>query len=147
MTNEQVIAYLDRLPADKLVLHASNEKHDILKPAYPEQAHLIPEYNQCAVYGTLFTEIALAYAVIHESRADWGWEFDPDKKPHIFIEGPKYLRAGIGYVHILKRSDFTQVIEPGLVCLAFEEVVPRRVIEVQPNILEVLQSRRRIRFL
>ncbi len=146
-TNEQVIRYLNRLPADRFVLHGAAEKYDVLRPAYPHQLDLIPEYNQCAVYGTLFAEVALTYAIIHEPRTEWGWKFDPDKRPHFFIDGPPYLRAGIGYIHILKRSDFTKIIEPGLVCLAFKAVVPVRVIAVQPTILELLQRRGKLQFL
>ncbi len=147
MTNERAIDYLDGLSEDKFVLHGAHKEYDLLRPSQPDQPHLIPEYNQCAVYGTLFTEVALTYAVISEPRADWGWEFDPDKKPHLFVDGPPCLHAGIGYIHILKRSDFTKIVAPGLVCLAFKEVVPVRVIAVQPNILELLQKQSRLQFL
>ena len=147
VTNEQIIAYLDRLPADKLVLHGAQKEHKILKPAVPNQAHLIPEYNQRAVYGTLFTDIALVHAVIRSPKTEWGWKFDPEKKPHLFVQGPEFLSIGMGYIHILKRSDFTQTVEPGLVCLAFQEVVPVRVLRVHPNILEVLHKSKRLQFI
>ena len=146
MTNERAIAYLDGLPADKLVLHGAHEEYDVLRPSQPNQSHLIPEYNQCAVYGTLFTDIALLHAVIRAPKTDWGWEVDFEKTPYLTVRGPKRLPIGVGYIHILRQSDFTSIVEPGFSCLAFKEVVPIRVIAVWPNILELLHVLERVQF-
>jgi len=147
MDNEKLIMYLDGLPQDTYVLHGAKEKQDVLYPAFPHQPNLIEEYNLCAVYGTLCTEISILYAVIHEEKTNWGWKIYPKKTPSLCVYGPPSLKGGLGYIHILERSDFTQVIEPGLVCLAFTPVRPLEVIEIQPTILESLQRRRRLRCL
>lgn len=147
VSNAEALAILDGLSENEIVLHGSSAYHNILRPFLPVQnPYLIKEYGKKAVYGTLMTEIALLYAVIHEPQDQWGWTIDPQTHPHLFVYGPKRMRAEKGHVYICSRRNFNTIVPPGLVCLSSKQVKPKRVLSVQPNILEVLLDTERLAF-
>ncbi|MEI9966867.1 MAG: hypothetical protein WDN67_04560 [Candidatus Moraniibacteriota bacterium] len=148
MDKQSVLAFLDGLSEEEFVLHGSEHAYEYLIPSDPQQGHLIPEYDQVAVYGTCSVEIALLYAVIRTPTVDWGWRvIDDPFHPHILVVGPERLQISSGYVHLVRRSSFTDFVLNGLACLAYTPVKPERAIPVLPDILELLIKQRRIHVL
>jgi hypothetical protein len=145
MHSEATLATLDDLSEEDWVLHGSPYSCDNIQPADPHQDHLIPEFNRKAVYGTCLVELAVLYATVRAPRADWGWQLiNEPEYPHIMVVGPERLRLSMGYVHLVKRNDFTEFILNGLTCLSYIEVKSRKEIAVYPSMLELLIKQRRI---
>lgn len=147
VSNAEALAILDGLSEEEYVFHGSPQAYDILRPQVPFQnQNLIEEYKRKGVHGTLMTEIALLYAVIHEPKDRWGWKIETEPFPQLFVQGPRRMRGGRGFVHICKRTSFAITVPPGLVCVSTKLVKPKRILCVQPNILEVLMGMERLAF-
>ena len=145
MHSASTLTTLDGLSEEEWVLHGSSYSCDCLWPSDPEQGHLIPEYNQKAVYGTCLVELAILYATIRTPKIDWGWQLvDNPRNPHILVVGPEYLHLSKGYVHLIGREAFTDFILEGLTCLSYTEVKPKKEVTVYPSMLQLLIKQRRI---
>ena len=137
------LAYLESLPEDEFVLHGSPHRVSRIHPRQTLMDRSLPEYQEYAVYGTLVAEVAILYALIHLRRDWWGWYLEDSADPPCLMVGtacPQPLALAAGFVHVLPRAPFKKLVHAGLVCLAYEEIVPVESVPIEASLFDRLVS-------
>jgi hypothetical protein len=130
---------LKGIPEDKFVLHGSPHKVIDLEP---RQTHYDShkQFTEFGLYGTPFIEIALLYALIHESRGNWGWIIPHTTKSlKLFVHVFEGFSCGSGYVYVLNKKYFRSIEESkGQVSITRSRIRPVETLKVDAVVLQEL---------
>lgn len=142
---QDLLYRLESIPEDRYVLHGSPYKLSQILPHQTAADGIIPEYQEHAVYGTIYPPMAMLYAVIHDPRDCWGWKVDEDGVLVFRMLDTLPLTPKDGYIYVLPRASFTKIISPGSACLAYQEVPVIETIEVPAAAFRFLEMTGRLR--
>lgn len=144
MEPEEIFEFLRNLSETNFVLHGSPHLVDTVVPHQSTFDGGSSIHNECGIYGTLFVELALLYALIHEDNDAWGWKLDTDAEQFL-VKVPRKCKGGVGYVYVLPRFYFEKVVEGGSICIARKQIVPMVTIQIPAKMMLFLQREAKIR--
>jgi hypothetical protein len=135
----EILSHLKHVSEEHYVLHGSPHHATTLEPRQTEyDSH--KEFAQFGLYGTPYVEIALLYALIHESRGEWGWAIGgTPTNPKFYVHVFEGFSSGSGYVHILDRTLFSTIRKShGQVAIARASIPVLESLSVDEEVLQEL---------
>jgi hypothetical protein len=133
----ETLRALERYVQGGYLLHGSNSKIEVLEP---RQTFDIDKQktarNQLGIYATESVRIAVSMALMHKiKKADNNWYYHGSEQD--FRIGGTGIKLESGYIHVLPRDSFEEIIEGGDRELVSRTLVdPVAVIEINPDILD-----------
>ena len=108
MRSAELYHRLEGISEDAFVLHGSPQ---ILTHLEPRQTsfNTAKAFSKYGLYATTCVEIALLYALIHDTRDAWGWKWDPANPSPIRVEAFDNCRYGPGYIYVVHRKPFRTI--------------------------------------
>jgi hypothetical protein len=142
MRYAEILTNLEGVPEDRFVLHGSPYKVSVLEPRQTTyNSH--KEFAKFGLYGTPYVEIALLYALIHESRGDWGWAVGGTiTSPKLYVHAFEGFSFGCGHVYVLNRKPFRIILKShGQITITRKCLEPVERLEVDEEVFHELIER------
>jgi len=142
MRSAELYRCLEEISEDGFVLHGSPHLLTQIEPRQTSYRRL-KAFSRYGVYATTYVEVALLYALIHDSRDRWSWALDETgPSPKIIVRAEEGCKYGPGYLYVTSRKYFRQIKDgKGLIYLTRKPVQVVKVLEVDGFILQELIDR------